>query len=169
VSGLPLLIACALVSSASAAQAQPADQAAASTAPTGLTVAASIAAGGETGLSSGKSGLLELELATGWEFPSTRLRPEVAVALGLSPATSFSVRTGLRAGLNDVPVWLRAAIDFSSARSRGTHARWILFGAAWQLQLNTQLALDVGLDFGVPLSSSAGVPIMLRGGGTFRL
>ena len=49
------------------------------------------------------------------------------------------------------------------------HARWLLFGAAWELRFNTPLAFDLGLDFGVPLASSAGVPLMLRGGGTFRL
>jgi hypothetical protein len=169
VRGLPLLLSCALALSARAASAQAGDPAGSPSAPTGLTLAASGAAGGETGLSSGKSGLLELELAAGWEHQPTRLRPELAIAFGVAPESSFAVRTGLRAGLAEVPVWLRAAVDFSTARRRGAHARWLLFGAAWELQLNTLLALDLGVDFGVPLSDAAGVPIMLRAGGTFRL
>ena len=138
-------------------------------APSGLTLAASLGAGGEMGLEHGKTGLLELELAGGWEHAASRLRPELAIALGVAPESSLAVRPGLRAGLADVPIWLRAALDFSTARASGLHARWLLFGASWELQVNTSLAFDLGLEFGVPLASSAGVPILLRGGGTFRL
>ncbi len=138
-------------------------------APTGVVVTGSLAVGGETGLASGKSGLLELEVGAGWEHQPTRLRPELALALGVAPGTSVALRPGLRAGLADVPVWLRAALDLSTARGGGLHTRWLLFGAAWQLQFSTTLAFDLGLDFGIPLAGSAGVPFMLRGGGTFRL
>jgi hypothetical protein len=126
-------------------------------------------AGGETGMSTGRAGLLELELAGGWEFQPSRLRPELAIALGVSPESSLALRPGLRAGLADVPIWLRGSIDFSTARRQGLHARWLVFGAAWELQVNSLLAFDLGVDFGVPLASSAGVPLMLRAGGTFRL
>jgi hypothetical protein len=164
----------ALALSGGAARAQPADPppvvaVASPSAPTGLTVSASLAAGGETGMSSGKAGLLELELAGGWEHEPTRLRPELAIAIGVAPETSFAIRPGLRAGLAEVPIWLRAALDFSTARGQGLHLRWLLLGVAWELRVNTQLAFDLGLDFGVPLASPAGVPLMLRGGGTFRL
>jgi hypothetical protein len=134
----------------------------------GLAVSASLGAGGETGMAGGKSGLMELELAGGWEIEPTRLRPELAIALGLAPEASFAIRPGLRAGLAEVPVWLRAALDFSSARRQGLHARWVLFGGAWELRLNTLLAFNLGLDFGIPMSRSAGVPVLLRVGGTFR-
>lgn len=162
--GLPLCITCALALCAGVARAQPA-----APAPSGLVLAASMAAGGETGMSTGKAGLLELELAVGWEHEPTRLRPELAVALSFAPDSSFALRPGLVAGLAQVPVWLRAALDFSTSRGDGLHARWLLFGGAWELRLNTLLALDLGLDFGIPLAGTAGVPIMLRGGGTFRL
>ena len=172
--GHPLPIICALAFSAGAARAQPAapppaDVVASPSDPSGLIVSASLAAGGETGMSKGKAGLLELEVAGGWEHVPSRLRPELAIAIGVAPENSIAVRPGLRAGLGEVPVWLRAAVDFSNARDHGLHARWLLFGAAWELRVNTLLAFDLGLDFGVPLSSSAGVPLMLRGGGTFRL
>jgi hypothetical protein len=156
---------CALALSAGVARAQTEG----SSAPTGVVVTGALAVGGETGLASGKSGLLELEVGAGWEHQPTRLRPELAVALGVAPGTSVALRPGLRAGLADVPVWLRAALDLSTARGGGLHTRWLLFGAAWQLQFSTTLAFDLGLDFGIPLAGSAGVPFMLRGGGTFRL
>ena len=162
--GLPLCILCALALSAGVARAQPGPPA-----PTGLTLAASVAGGVETGMATGKAGLLELELAAGWEHEPTRLRPELAVALAFAPDSSVALRPGLRAGLAEVPIWLRVALDFSTARGDGLHARWVLFGAAWELRLNTLLALDLGLDFGIPLAGSAGVPLMLRAGGTFRL
>lgn len=171
----PLLLTCAaLALSAGAGRAQPAGPppsaaAASPSAPSGLVFAASLGAGGETGLAVGKAGLLELEVAGGWEHEPTRLRPELAVAVGAGTETSVALRPGLRAGLAEVPIWLRAALDFSTARDQGLHARWLLLGAAWELRLNSLLALDLGLDFGVPLSDTAGVPFMLRGGGTFRL
>jgi hypothetical protein len=176
VRALPLLTCCALALSGGAAQAQPdptdptgPKSAASPSALSGLTFAASLGAGGETGMTQGKAGLLELEVAAGWEHQPTRLRPELAVALGIAPESSIALRPGLRAGLAQVPIWLRAAIDFSTARDHGMHTRWLLFGAAWELQFNTSLAFDLGLDFGIPLASSSGVPLMLRAGGTFRL
>jgi hypothetical protein len=167
VRALLLLTLSALAWSAGAARAEPAS--AASSAPSGLVMAASLGAGGEMGLDQGKAGLFELELAGGWEHEPTRLRPELALALGFAPDSHLALRPGLRAGLAEVPVWLRAALDFSSSRHHGLHARWLLFGAAWELRINTSLAFDLGLEFGVPLAGSAGVPILLRGGGTFRL
>ena len=169
VRALLLLTLSALAWSAGAARAQSSGPAASPSAPSGVTVAASLGAGGEMGLDQGKAGLLELELAGGWEHEPTRLRPELALALGVAPEATIAIRPGLRAGLAEVPVWLRLAVDFSSARRRGLHARWLLFGAAWELQFNTTLAFDLGLDFGLPLRGSGGVPILIRAGGTFRL
>jgi len=164
----------ALALSAGAARAQavgstPAAEAASSPVLSGLAITATLATGGEAGMASGKSGLLELELAGGWEHEPTRLRPELAVAFGVAPAATLALRPGLRAGLAEAPIWLRAALDFSTARRHGLHARWVLFGGAWELRLNSVLAFDLGLDFGIPMARSAGVPILLRAGGTFRL
>jgi hypothetical protein len=157
----------ALAWSAGVARAEPSG--ASTAAPTGVTVSASLGAGGEMGLSEGKAGLLELEVAGGWEHEASRVRPELALALGVAPSSSLALRPGLRAGLADVPVWLRAALDFSTAKRHGLHARWLLLGAAWELRVTTTLAFDLGLEFGVPLTGAGGVPIMLRGGGTFRI
>jgi hypothetical protein len=162
-----LLTLSALAGSAGVARAEPPP--ASPSAPSGLVVATSLGAGGEMGLDQGKGGLFELELAGGWEHQPTRLRPELALALGVAPDTHVAIRPGLRAGLAEVPIWLRAALDLSSSRHHGLHPRWLLFGAAWELRLNTTLAFDLGLEFGVPLAGSAGVPILIRGGGTFRL
>jgi hypothetical protein len=174
VRGLPLLIISALASSAGVARAQaaapvPAEAEPVPSGPSGASLSATLGAGGETGLSTGRSGLLELELTGGWEHRATRLRPELGLVLGVAPENSMAIRAGLRAGLAEVPIGLRAAIDVSNARHRGLHARWILLGGAWELRVTTLLSFTVGLDFGVPLSGSAGVPILFRGGGTFSL
>jgi hypothetical protein len=163
-----LLTLAALALPAGVASAEPSSPPS-SSAPSGVTVAASLGAGAEMGLDQGKAGLLELEVAGGWEHAPTRLRPELGLAVGVAPGSTFALRPGLRAGLAEVPVWLRAALDFSTANHAGLHARWILFGAAWELRVNTTLSFDLGLDFGVPLTGAGGVPILLRAGGTFRL
>jgi len=85
VRALLLLTLSALAWSAGAARAQSSGPAASPSAPSGVTVAASLGAGGEMGLDQGKAGLLELELAGGWEHEPTRLRPELALALGKEP------------------------------------------------------------------------------------
>jgi hypothetical protein len=161
----PLIAACALA----AFLATPARAQEPSHAPSGLELAASIAAGGEMGLSSGKAGLLELELLGGWEHAPTRLAAELAVAFSFGAENSLAVRPGLRYRLEQLPISLRAALDLSNARSdsNGLHARWLLFGAAWEVRFTSLFALSAGLESGIPLAGTAGVPFLVRVGGTF--
>jgi hypothetical protein len=162
-----LIAACALATLVAA----PARAQTPASTPTGFVLAASMAAGGQLGLPQGQpAGLFELELLGGWEHAPTRLQAELAVAFGLGADPSFALRPGLRYGLERLPISVRAALDFSNAGSdsSGLHARWLLFGAAWDLRFTSLFALSAGLESGIPLSGSAGVPFMVRLGGTFR-
>lgn len=166
------LIAGALALAAPAAvQAQ---SAAASPAPTGLALAASLAGGVEPGLESGRSGVLELELLAGWEIPATAartgliIRPELGVVLGSAPDTHVALRPGVRLSIPETPLWLRAAGDWSNARGKDPRWRWVLVGVAWEVRLTAFLGLTFEADTGFPVSGSAGLPLLLRVGATFR-
>jgi hypothetical protein len=149
---------------ASAEEAPPA----ASSGPTGLTATVSMGGGGELGLSSGKAGVLELEAAAGFELPSIGLRPELALAFGLAPDTNVALRPGVRWSIPEFPVQLRAAIDLSNARSNGLRWRWLLVGAAAEVRLTSLFGLFGEIDTGAPLNSKAGLPLLVRGGASFR-
>ncbi len=136
--------------------------------PTGLTATMSLGGGGELGLSSGKAGVLELEAAAGYEIQSVGLRPELALAFGLAPDTNVAFRPGVRWTIPEFPIQLRAAIDLSNARGGGIHWRWLLVGAATELRLTALFGLYGEIDTGAPLSSRAGLPLLLRGGASFR-
>lgn len=135
---------------------------------TGLTASASLAGGGELGLDSGKSGVLELEGAVGWEIESAGLRPELAVAIGLEPDGHVALRPGVRWSIPGFPVQLRGALDASNSRRSGLHWRWLLVGAAYELRFTSLLGLYAEIDTGAPLASDAGLPLLLRGGASFR-
>jgi hypothetical protein len=135
---------------------------------TGLTASMSLGGGGELGLESGKAGVLELEAAVGYDIPSVGLRPELAVAFGLEPDTNFAIRPGLRWSLPDIPIQLRAAIDLSNARDNGLRWRWLLVGAAAELRLTSLFGLYGEIDTGAPLNGEAGLPLLVRGGASFR-
>lgn len=144
-------------------------------APTGgPALAASLAAGAEAGLDSGKAGLLELELLAGWEIPATAasagltIRPELALTFGSAPDTHLALRPGVRLSIPETPLWLRAAVDWSNARGKDPGWRWVLVGVAWEVRLTAFLGLSVEADTGIPLSGSAGLPLMIRAGATFR-
>jgi hypothetical protein len=140
----------------------------------GLVATASLAGGVEAGLEHGKAGLLELELLAGWEIPSTvvrtgfTVRPEIALALGSSPDSHVAFRPGLRVSIPETPLWLRAAGDWSNARGKDPRWRWVLVGVAWEVRVTSYLGLSLEADTGVPLSGSAGLPLLLRAGATFR-
>ena len=169
---LALIAAAALALAAPSAASAQADTA--SPPPGGLALAASLAGGVEAGLSTGKAGLLELEALAGWQLPATAepgglvFRPELAVTLGSAPDTHLALRPGLRVSIPETPLWLRAAADWSSARGKDPRWRWVLVGAAWEVRLTEVLGLSVEADTGLPVSGSAGVPLMLRLGATFR-
>ncbi len=136
--------------------------------PTGFTGSLSLGGGGELGLSSGKAGVLELEAAAGYEIASVGLRPEIALAFGLAPDTNVAFRPGVRWTVPEFPVQLRAALDLSNARDSGIRWRWLLVGAATELRLTSLFGLYGEIDTGAPLNSKAGLPLLLRGGASFR-
>jgi hypothetical protein len=135
----------------------------------GLVVTGDFGVGGELGLDAHeKATVVELEVNAGWEFAGTGVRPELGVALGFEPDTSFALRPGLRWTLPDIPIQLRAALDWSNSRG-DFHWRWLLLGAAVEVRLTDVFGLFAGVDSGVPLSNVAGVPLLVRGGASFRL
>ena len=162
----PILLALAL--SALSPAAASAQDGAPAPAPTGLTASASLGGGGELGLSSGEAGVLELEAALGYEIPSVGLRPEVGLAFGLAPDTNVALRPGVRWTLPEFPIQLRAAIDLSNARGSGLRWRWLLVGAAAEVRLTSLFGLFGEIDTGAPLNSKAGLPLLVRGGASFR-
>jgi hypothetical protein len=161
---IPLALAAALLSLAapSAAQESPAPVS------TGLTATVAMGGGGELGLDSGKAGVLEIEAAVGYEVTSVGLRPELALAFGLAPDTNVALRPGVRWTLPEFPIQLRAAIDLSNARDSGLRWRWLLVGAAAEIRLTSLFGLYGEIDTGAPLNSKAGLPLLLRGGASFR-
>jgi hypothetical protein len=140
----------------------------------GLVLAATLGGGVEAGLDSGSAGLFEVELLAGWALPATAsagliIRPELGVALGLAPDTHAALRPGVRLTIPETPLWLRAAFDWSNARGEDPRWRWLLVGVAWETRLTALLGLNVEADTGIPLSSGAGLPLLVRAGATFRL
>jgi hypothetical protein len=135
---------------------------------TGLTASVALGGGAELGLDDGDAGVLELEAAVGWEFESAGLRPELAVAFGVAPDGHVALRPGLRWTLPDVPVQLRVAVDASNARDTGLRWRWLLVGAAAEIRFTSLLGLYGEIDTGAPLGSESGLPLLVRGGASFR-
>ncbi|HET8540711.1 MAG TPA: hypothetical protein VFL83_12650 [Anaeromyxobacter sp.] len=163
----PILLALAAVAALTPA-ASPAQEGAPAPVSTGLTASVSMGGGGELGLDSGKAGVLELEAAVGYEITSVGLRPELALAFGLEPDTHVALRPGVRWSLPEFPIQLRAAIDLSNARDSGLRWRWLLVGAAAEVRLTSLFGLYGEIDTGVPLGSESGLPLLLRGGASFR-
>lgn len=142
-----------------------------SEAPTGLVFTGSLAGGAELALpasASGKAGLLEAELTAGYEFPGTGLRAELGGALGLAPSSHVALRPGVRYTLPDLPIQLRAALDWSNARGR-TRWRWLLLGAAYEVRFTNLFGLYGEVDSGAGIGPESGVPFLLRVGASFRL
>jgi hypothetical protein len=135
---------------------------------TGLTASVSFGGGGELGLEAGDEGVLEIEASVGYEIPSIGLRPELAAALGIAPDGHVALRPGVRWTIPGFPIQLRAALDASNARDTGLRWRWLLVGAAAELRLTGLLGLFGEIDTGAPLGSEAGLPLLVRGGASFR-
>jgi hypothetical protein len=125
-------------------------------------------AGGELGLDSGKTGVFELELAVGYEIADIGLRPELAAAFGLAPDSNVALRPGIRFELPGLPIQLRAALDASTSRGGDLHWRWLLLGAAAEVRLTGLFGLFAEVDTGAKLNSRAGLPLLVRGGASFR-
>lgn len=140
--------------------------------PTGLAATFSYGAGGELGLAKGEdkggAGVTEIEATLGYDLESLNLRPEIGLALGLDPDTNLAFRPGVRWISPQVPLQVRVALDMSNARDRSMQWRWLLLGVATELRFTSVLGLFAEVDTGAPLSSEAGVPLLVRGGATFR-
>jgi hypothetical protein len=136
----------------------------------GLTASVSVGGGAELGLDEGEgeAGVLEAEVAFGWELESIGLRPELAAALGVAPDGHVALRPGLRWALPGLPIQLRVAMDASNARDRGLRWRWLLVGAAGEVRFTSLLGLFGEIDTGAPLGSESGLPLLVRAGASFR-
>jgi hypothetical protein len=143
-------------------------------APADLVVSGSLGGGVEAGLDAGRAGLLEAEAVVGWDLEGSAARtgftwrPELGVALGLAPDFHVALRPGLRLSVPGTPLWLRVAADWANARGRDPHWRWLLVGAAWEVRMTSVVGFTFEADTGVKLAGSAGLPLLVRAGATFR-
>jgi hypothetical protein len=139
---------------------------------TGLAATFSYGGGAELGLDEDEdqddAGVSEIEATLGYEFESSGLRPEIGLVLGLNPDTHVALRPGLRWSSHTLPIQVRLALDGSNARDHSMGWRWLLLGVAAELRFTSVLGLFAEIDSGAPLSSEAGVPLLVRGGATFR-
>jgi hypothetical protein len=136
--------------------------------PLGIVGTFSLAGGGELGLEEGEGrpGVVELEALVGYELGP--FRPELALAIGLRPDGHVALRPGVRYALPSFPIAIRVALDAANGRDRDFSWRWLLVGAAGEIQFTSGLGLFAEVDAGAPLSSGAGLPLLVRGGASFR-
>ncbi len=132
--------------------------------PIGLTLSVDVGAGGAagTGTRYTPSTVLETELLVGYLL-GKGLAPELGIVLGMSPGGYLALRPGLHYALPGMPFYARAALDFSTERGY-LQARWLLLGGGGELRLTSQIGSFAELDTGIPLSTAAGVPFLVRVG-----
>ena len=139
-------------------------------APTGLTVLASLAGGGELGLDKGSASVAELEGVVGYDVAGGAVRPELGATFGLSPDSHVALRPGVRLGLPNLPVQLRVALDASTSRgATGLDWRWLLLGVDYEIRWTSLLGMYAEVDTGARLSTRYGLPLLVRVGVSFRL
>jgi hypothetical protein len=133
----------------------------------GPVVLFSMGGGGAVGVGTQytRSSILEWELTTGYDLPYG-FRPEVSIAFAAAPASGVALRPGLHYEMEGVPVYLRGALDWSTARSTGW--RWLLAGAGSEVRLTGNLGAFAEGDIGIPLKGGVGLGLMLRAGLTVR-
>ena len=159
----PLLGVLAVALLAGPIVARPADPAPASR-PVGLIVSADLGGGGQLGTGSAYDppGIFELEVGVAYEV-FLGLAPQVSMVLGMAPGASFAIRPGLVWYIPETPFYVRAAFDAST--QVGYMAwRWLLLGGGAAIRVTDVLGFMVEGDSGVPLSSGAGVPLLIRAG-----
>jgi hypothetical protein len=141
----------------------------AGSAPIGVLLSADLGGGGILGGGSEFTprGIFEGELTAAYELPAG-FRPEVSVLLGVAPRSYAGLRLGLHYSLPDAPFYVRGAIDGSTVRGPARW-RWLLAGVGGEVRLTDVLGGFAEADLGVPLTSGAGAPVLLRVGITFRL
>jgi hypothetical protein len=140
-----------------------------SAAPLGVVLSADLGGGGRLGGASEFTprGVFEGEVTAGYDLVAG-FRPEVSALLGVTPRSYVGLRLGIHYSLPDMPFYVRVAVDGSTSRGPARW-RWLLAGAGGEVQLTDVLGGFAEADLGLPLTSGAGLPVLLRAGITFRL
>jgi hypothetical protein len=161
------VLALALLLLALPAPALPADPTPSSK-PIGLVVTADLGGGGQLGTGSAYDppGIFELEVAIAYDI-ALGISPQLAMVLGMSPGASFAIRPGLAWFVPETPFYLRAAFD-ASTQVGYLAWRWMLLGGGVALRVTDVLGFMAEFDSGFPLSSGAGVPLLVRAGAVVR-
>jgi hypothetical protein len=143
--------------------ARPADPPA-DTRPIGLVLSADLGGGGQLGTGSAYDppGVFELEVGVAYEV-FFGLAPQLSMVLGMAPGASFAIRPGLEWFIPETPFYLRAAFD-ASTQVGYLAWRWMLLGGGAAIRITDVLGFLVEADSGFPLSSGAGVPLLVRAG-----
>ncbi len=130
----------------------------------GLIVSADLGGGGQLGTGSAYDppGIFELEVGVAYET-FFGIAPQLSMVLGMAPGASFAIRPGLEWFLPETPFYLRAAVD-ASTQVGYLAWRWMLLGGGAAIRVNDVLGFLVEGDSGFPLSSGAGVPLIVRAG-----
>ena len=143
--------------------ARPADPPPASK-PVGLIVSANLGGGGQLGSGSAYDppGIFELEAGVAYDIVFG-IAPQLTMVLGMAPGASFAIRPGIEWFIPETPFYVRAAFDAST--QVGYMAwRWVLLGVGASLRITDTLGFLAEFDSGFPLSSGAGVPLLVRAG-----
>ena len=132
--------------------------------PVGLIVSADLGGGGQLGTGSAYDppGIFELEVGVAYEV-FFGLAPQLSMALGMAPGASFAIRPGLEWFIPETPFYVRAAFD-ASTQVGYLAWRWLLLGGGAAIRVTDVLGFMIEGDSGVPLSSGAGVPLIVRAG-----
>ena len=141
-----------------------ADPAPAESRPVGLIVSADLGGGGQLGTGSAYDppGIFELEFAVAYDVVFG-IAPQLSMVLGMAPGASFAIRPGLAWYIPESPFYLRAAFD-ASTQVGYLAWRWMLLGGGVAIRITDVLGFMVEGDSGFPLSSGAGVPLLVRAG-----
>jgi hypothetical protein len=136
--------------------------------PVGLAVTANLGGGGQLGAGSAYDppGIFELEVGVAYDV-FLGIAPQLTMVLGMSPGASFAIRPGLEWFIPETPFYLRAAFD-ASTQVGYLAWRWMLLGGGAALRITDVLGVMGEFDSGFPLSSGAGVPILVRAGAIIR-
>jgi hypothetical protein len=161
---LSALAAAALLLPAVALSAEPA----APSKPLGFAVTANLGGGGQLGTGSAYDppGIFELEVGIAYDVVFG-ISPQLAMALGMAPGASFAIRPGLAWYIPETPFYVRASFD-ASTQVGWLAWRWMLLGAGAALRITDVLGIMGEFDSGFPLSSGAGVPLLVRAGAIIR-
>jgi hypothetical protein len=130
----------------------------------GLIVSADLGGGGQLGTGSAYDppGIFELEVGVAYEV-FFGLAPQLSMALGMAPGASFAIRPGLEWFIPETPFYVRAAFD-ASTQVGYLAWRWLLLGGGAAIRITDVLGFMIEGDSGFPLSSGAGVPLIVRAG-----